>query len=768
MSGESDKSLITRRVFVGGLGLTAVGLYFGVYAPRQKRSPFEKYSALNPDNDADFKGLNPNVFIHVAPVTGLVSVVCHRSEMGQGVRSSLPVLFADELGADMQHVRVIQGEGNAAYGDQNTDGSSSVRGVYQRMRSVAATARMMLISAAAAELKVPESELVAENHEVVHAASGRKLKFGDLAIAAGALPVPAADKVVLRPNAELKRVGTNKLPLIDGPDYVSGKAVFGADVSVPDMLIAVIARPPVLGGKPSGYNRDAALKVPGVRHVVDMPHPQPPYGFQPWGGVAVVAENTWAAMKGRDALELTWDNPAAHASYDTAAYRDELFKSVRAPGTAERNVGDVDAALKSSASTIEAEYYVPHLAHASMEPPVALARYNVARGGSCEVWAPTQNPQAVRTEVARALGIAEDRVQVYVTLLGGAFGRKSKADFCSEAALVSKAVGQPVRVQWTRTDDIHNDYLNAVSAQHLTAGLDSNGKVTAWRHRTAFPPIGSTFAPGVDVASAGDLQQGMLDVVLDVPNVRIEACKAAPHVRVGWLRSVYNIFHAFAINSFLDEVASARKKDPLDNLLELYGPARIHTLQDLGIKELGNYGGSLEEHPVDGERLQGVLKHVATMANWSERAGVAGRGFGIAAHRSFNSYAAVVASVRASSNGAVSVDEVWIALDPGQVINPDRVHAQLEGSVLSGMSHIIHGGVTHAKGAAEQRNFDTLQLVRNQAAPRKIHTAIVESGKPHGGVGEPGVPPVAPAIANAVFALTGKRVREFRPTGVFA
>jgi isoquinoline 1-oxidoreductase subunit beta len=365
------------------------------------------------------------------------------------------------------------------------------------------------------------------------------------------------------------------------------------------------------------------------------------------------------------------------------------------------------------------------------------------------------------TEVGRALGIPETSVTVHVTFLGGGFGRKSKADFCSEAALLSKEMGVPVRVQWNRTDDLHNDYLNAVNAQSLAAGLDEKGKVVAWRHRTAFPPIASTFDASVNEAGLGDLQQGVLDVALAVPNVRAEACKASVHVRVGWLRSVYNIFHAFAVNSFIDEIAHARKQDPKEAMLEIYGPARKISLEELGVKELKNYGQSLEKHPVDAGRLRGVIERATQMAGWSKRNAKKGRAFGLAAHRSFNSYTAVVASVTKKKNGQLWVDEVWIAADAGTIINPDRVRAQMEGSVINGMSYILHGGVTHQNGAVEQNNYDTARIVRMAEAPRKIHVEILRTNNPPGGVGEPGLPPVAPAVANAIFALTGKRMREF-------
>jgi isoquinoline 1-oxidoreductase beta subunit len=757
--------LISRRTFLHTFGLTTAGLYFGVYAlgatkpttePAGSTGPKPKTSA--PEEEKTSIGLNPNVFVHVAP-DGLVTIVCHRSEMGQGIRSSLPVLLADELGADMKRVKIVQGDGDKAYGDQNTDGSNSVRGIYEDMRRAAATARVMLVAAAAARLKVPANSLETRDHFVVQKGTSKKIAFGDLAVEAGKMEIPQPADVKFRPDKELRRVG-KALPLLDGPAYVNGTAPFGADIRLPDMLIAVIARPPVMGATVDKFNEKAALGVAGVKKVVKMPEAKAPYGFQPYGGVAVVAENTWAAMQGRDALAITWDK-GSHGNYTSATYREELLTSVRKPGTVMRNVGDADEALAKAARRVEAEYYVPHLPHVAMEPLSAIARYSKENGGRCEVWAPTQNPQAAMTEVGRALGIPEDHVTVHVTFLGGGFGRKSKADFCSEAALLAKEMGVPVRVQWTRTDDIHNDYLNAVNAQSLAAGLDEKGKLIAWRHRTAFPPIGSTFDSKVNEPGSGDLQQGVLDVALAVPNVRAEACKANVHARIGWLRSVYNIFHAFAVNSFIDEIAHARKQDPKAAMLEIYGPARKISLAELGVKDLKNYGQSLEKHPVDAGRLRGVIERVTEVAGWDKRKSKKGRAFGLAAHRSFNSYTAVVASVTKKKNGALWVDEVWIAVDAGTIINPDRVRAQMEGSVINGMSYILHAGVTHKDGAVEQNNYDGVKIVRMAEAPRKIHVEILRTPNAPGGVGEPGLPPVAPAVANAIFALTGKRMREF-------
>ncbi len=442
---------------------------------------------------------------------------------------------------------------------------------------------------------------------------------------------------------------------------------------------------------------------------------------------------------------------------------DELLASVRKPGTTLRELGDVDAAIKRAARVVEAEYTVPHLAHLPMEPPAAMARW---ANGRVEVWTSTQNPQEARAEAAKVLGIDEAHVTVHVTLLGGGFGRKSKADFVAEAAFLARAAGAPVRVQWTREDDVHHDYYNAVNAQRLRAGLDQGGKVTAWHHRTAFPPIASIFGD-TDRPSAGDLQQGVLDLALDVPNVRAEACRAAAHVRIGWYRSVYNIFHAFAIGSFVDELAHARGVDARQMWLELIGPPRQLGLAELGVHDLKNYGQPLSKHPVDAGRLRRVIERVTEACRWQSRARD-GRAFGLAAHRSFLSYAAVVLALVPDRRRRFRVDEAWISFDAGTVVNQERVHSQLEGAVVMGMSNALYGGITMKDGATVQSNFRDARIVRIGEAPRRIHTDVVMSDAPPAGVGEPGVPPVAPALANAVFALTRQRVRDLPIANAFA
>jgi isoquinoline 1-oxidoreductase beta subunit len=734
---------LSRREFVGGLFVSVVATRVFADEPSGVNAHDAKTAAPQP-----VAGLKPNLFVHVAS-DGKVTIACHRSEMGQGVRSTLPVLLADELGADPAKIRIVQGDGDTRYGDQNTDGSSSVREHYGELRKAAATAREMLVAAAAHRWRVPASSLNAHDDAVWH--GPRSLSFAKLADAAGKLPVPKPDAVKLRPESELVHCFQD-LPNIDARSIATGTAQFGADIRLPGMLIAVIERPPVVGGKVRGYDDKAALAIRGVKKVVRMPEPVAPWKFQPWGGIAVLADNTWAAMRGRAALQIDWDL-GPNTVYDSDTYAKELSAVVHKSGKVARNHGDADAAISRAARVVEAEYHVPHLAHVPMEPPVALARFE---DGACEVWAPTQDPQGAQKEMARVLGIGEDKTTCHVTLLGGAFGRKSKADFVSEAAWLSREVGVPVRVQFTREDDLHHDYYNACNTQLLTAGIEQGGQVSAWRVRTALTPIASLFS-GADQATASDLQQGVTDLPLAIPNVRAETCRAPAYVRVGWLRSVYNIFHAFAAGSFMDELAHARGKDPVDNLHELFGVPRQVTLEELGVDKMRNYGASLEEHPIDTGRMLAVIDKAAQMADWKSRRG---RALGIAAHRSFLTYVAAVASVVRDRGGKIAVDEVWLAYDAGIVVNTERARSQMEGAVIFGMSHAFYGGATMKGGVTEQSNFDSYRLIRMPQTPRRIHVEQVKSGKPPCGVGEPGVPPIAPALANAIFALTGQRIRE--------
>ena len=724
---------VTRRGFVAGIGAAAAGFALGLRWAEAAGTP------------ATFA---PNPFIQIDG-DGVVTIVCARSEMGQGIRSSLHVLIADELGADFTKVRLVQGDGDPRYGDQNTDGSSSIRDFYDAMRTVGAVARQLLVTAAAARWKVPASRLTTHDDAVHDPTTKKSLGFGALVADAAKLPVPKT--APLRPAKELAHVGKD-LPLHDGNDYVTGKAAFAADVSVPGMLTAVIARPPAVFGTASHVDDKRAKAVPGVRHIVPLPYAKPPAKSQPLGGVAVVADHTWAALRGRAALDITWEG-GANGKHDSDAYLAELSAAVKQPGEKVRAVGDAERALGAAAKRVEAEYVLPYLAHAPMEPPAAVAKFD---GGRCEVWTCTQSPQDARDEVADALGIAKDKVTIHVTFLGGGFGRKSIPDYVVEAALLSRAVKAPVRVQWTREDDLRHGYYHACSVQALAAGLDAGGNLTAWRHRIAYPSIGSTFDAKV-VRPTFELGLGVTDLPLAIPNVLVETAPAPAHVRIGWLRSVANIQQAFAVQCFIDELAHATKRDPRDMQLRVLGKARQLTPAEQGVPKLGNYGAPLDKHPIDVARHHRVLERVTKAAGWDKRAG---RALGLAVHRSFLTYVAVVAQVSKGPRGELRVDEAWIAADPGTIVNADRVKAQLEGAFIFGVSAVLHGAITVANGGVVQTNYRDYPLARITEAPRRIHIDLIQSDGPPGGVGEPGVPPVAPAIANAVFALTGQRERK--------
>ena len=726
---------VTRRSFLSGLGAVTAGLALGV-----------RFA------DASNKGLFlPNPFIQIGH-DGIVMITCQRSEMGQGIRSSLPVLIADELGADPAKMVVVQADGDPRYVDQSTDGSTSIREFYDAMRMVGAVARTMLITAAAERWRVPAADLTTHDDAVHDPKRKRSLPFAEVAPAAGMLPVPKT--ATLRPTSELVHVGT-ELPLRDGPAYVTGAAQFGADVRLPGMLIATIARPPSVFGKATSVFSADAKKIPGVRQIVELPAPTPPADAKPLGGVAVLADTTWAAMRGRAALAITWDK-GPNGDYDSVEYEKRLLIAVRQPGAVARTTGNAEQALASASRVVEAEYLVPHLVHAPMEPPAALANVD---GDRAELWACTQDPQGLREEVAKALGIPEAQVIVHVTLLGGGFGRKSIPAYALEAALLSRAAKAPVRVQWTREDEIRHAYYHTVSAQHLAAGLDATGNLVAWRHRLAYPSISATFAEKTVHPSAGELGMGVLDLPLAIPNVRVETGMARAHVRIGWMRSVCNIQQAFAVQSFIAELAHATSRDPRDMLLAVLGPARTLTPQDQGVDKLGNYGAPLDKHPIDVGRFHRVIERVTAAAAW-DTAKTQGRALGLAVHRSFLSYIAVVAQVSRGPRDELRVDEAWICADAGKIINLDRVKAQLEGAFIFGMSAALHGAITIKEGAVVQRNFRDYPIVRMPAAPRAIHLDIVPSEGPPGGIGEPGVPPVAPAIMNAWFALTGNRVRD--------
>ncbi len=696
----------------------------------------------------------PSVYLGFEP-NGQVVIVAHRSEMGTGSRTSLPLVVADELDVDWKSVRVEQAIGDTKYGSQNTDGSCSVRDFVQAMHEAGATARLMLERAAAQKWGVPASEVALRMGTVAHAGSNRSAGIGELVSIAAKLPVPAKADLRFKKPDEYRYIGKD-IAALDQHQIITGTATFGMDAKRPGMLYAVVERPPVYDSKVKKFDDSAALKVKGVLRTVELPPFKQPHLFQQLGGVAVLANSTYAAMQGRKKLKVDWDLNPDHASFNSDSYKKELYASVHKPGKVVRNRGDFDTAYAGAAKKIEADYYVPMLSHAPMEPPVAVAEW---RNGKVETWCPTQNPQAVQDAVSAALGIGKDDVICNVTLLGGGFGRKSKPDYVVEAALLSKAAGKPVKVVWTREDDIHFDYFHSVAAMHMKGGLDASGKIQSWLFRSAFPPIASTFAAGEQYGAEFEAGMTLNEILFDVPHIRAENCPAKNHVRQGWMRAVCHLFHAFALHSFVDELAVANNTNYVDYFLKTIGSDRNVDLTTDGTKAWNN-GQSTDTFPLDTGRLRRVLEMCAAKSGYAKFKNGKNSAIGIAAHRSFLSYVATAVEIAIDGQGNLTIPNVWTVADVGQIVMPERVRSQFEGAAVFGTSLAMMGEITADAGRITQANFHNYPVARLKEAPQKIDVTIVESKAPHAGVGEPGAPVIAPAITAAIFAATGKRIRE--------
>ncbi len=669
------------------------------------------------------------------------------------------MIVADELDADWKQVKVVQGTGNEKYGDQDTDGSHSVKSFFDVLRESGASARLMLVRAAAQSWGVPESECRTELSTVIHTPSGKKLGYGELAAAAAKLTVPKKEELQLKSRKDWKYIG-KATPSYDLQSMSTGKAVYGQDVRMDGMLYASVAHPPVYGGSVKSVDDAATLKVTGVKQTATLDPWKPPVGMQALGGVAVIADNTWAAFQGKKKLKIEWTK-SEHSVWNSDAFRKELEATARKPDKVVREVGDVDAAFAKGGKIVEAEYYAPMLAHASMEPPAALAHYT---DGKVEIWAPTQNPQGAQEAVAAAVGLKKEDVTVNVTLLGGAFGRKSFPDFIVEASVLSKKTGKPVKVVWSREDDIKFDTFHSVAAMYFKATLGANGMPTGWLQRSVFPPIASTFDASAQYPDAGEIGLGFSDVPFAIANQRAESGPATAHTRIGWLRSVANIYHSYGVHSFVGECAHAAGKDQVEYVLALLGPDRIIPKSELP-KDYTNYDSDLGQYPLDISRYRRVVQMAADKSGWGKKKLGNGFGMGIAVHRSFLTYVATVVQAEVK-DGQVIVHRVDTALDAGTIVNPTTVRQQFEGAAVMGTSIAFYGEITATNGVIDQSNYDTFQVARMNVAPRETNVYIVESDAPPAGVGEPGLPPFAPALYNAIFSATGKRYREMPLTKV--
>ncbi|WP_165220526.1 xanthine dehydrogenase family protein molybdopterin-binding subunit [Aquisphaera insulae] len=703
---------VSRRDFLRTGLLAGGGLVLGLHlpslAPARPPEAREEPFALN-------------AFVRIGPDDS-VTVLVNHSEMGQGPYTSVPMLVAEELDADWSKVRfaaapVAAVYNHTVYGVQMTGGSTSTWTEWERVRKAGAAARAMLIAAAAAEWGVEPATCGTEPGRVVHAASGRRIPYGRLAEKAADLKPP--EHFALKDPKDFRIVGRSTHRL-DTPDKVNGGAVFGLDVQLPGMLVALVARPPVLGGKVKSFNADRARAVPGVRHVLQIPR-----------GIAVVADGFWPAKKGREALEVDWDDGPL-SGLDSRAQLEHYAELAKQPGVAARKVGDAAEALRKADRTFEAEYDLPYLAHAPMEPLNCVAD---VRADRCEVWVGTQFQTGDRDAAAQESGLKPEQVTLHTTLLGGGFGRRAVLDghFVREAVQISRAVGAPVKVIWTREDDTRGGYYRPRAYHAVRAALDASGAPAAWEHHVVVQSflVGTPFAmlikDGVDMTAV----EGAADLPYAIPNIRVDWHQAPEGVPTQWWRSVGHSHTAFVVETLIDELAHAAGKDPLEFRRGLLG-----------------------EHP----RVRRVLEFVAEKAGWG-RPTPPGRGRGIAVHESFGSYAAHVAEVSVSEAGKVRVHRVVAAIDCGPVVNPDTILAQLEGGTAFGLTAALHGEISFENGRVKQRNFHDYPLLRMHEMP-VVEPYIVPSTDRMGGVGEPGVPSVAPALANAIFAACGKRLRR--------
>ena len=709
--------------------------------------------------------VRPNLFVEISD-DGTVTLTCSRSEMGQGVRTGIPMILADELEADWQRVKIWQAPGDetkfdpAGKDQQNTDGSRSTRHHFEIMRQLGAAGRYVLEQAAAKKWGVDPAEVYAKDHRIYHSGTGDWFDFGEVVDAAADIVVPTGDAAPkLKDKSQWKYIGRD-MPMVDNYDMSTGGATYGADISVPGMKIAVVARPPVYRGKVKSYDASEALKVQGVEQVIEIPPlaDDMPAEFRALGGIAVIGTNTWSVMEGRDRLVIEWDD-GPNVTHDSSTYNGELVVAARTGGHVIRDRGNVDEAMGAAARVMEAEYFVPYFIHTPMEPPVAMVD---ATRMPVKVVTSTQAPNWVRQYVAEALGLEQTDVECEVTLLGGGFGRKSKPDFACEAAILSAKIGAPVRVQWTREDEIRHGFYHAASAHRLKAGLDDAGKVTAWHHSGAWPTLIALWAPQMRTGHALEYGLGLIDTPYnEVPNLRIENGEIDAMIRVGWYRSVNNIQHAFAMNCFANELAEAAGRDPVEFLLELIGDADVMDLTMDGVPEHWNYGDSIEDWPIMPKRLSNVLRVVAEKSGYGKSM-PAGHGLGIACHRSFHSYVGCAVHVVVRDDGSLHIPQVDMAIDCGRYVNPEGVKKQMEGAAIYGHSVAMHGQITTTQGAVDQSNFHDYTITRMDDAPLDVRTHIVEDFthlKPCG-VGEPGVPPYTPALVNAIYNATGKRIRR--------
>ncbi|MBT5440463.1 MAG: xanthine dehydrogenase family protein molybdopterin-binding subunit [Candidatus Marinimicrobia bacterium] len=693
-----------RRDFLKISYSASMGLVIGIALPIKNRLMSE-----NIIKDT----FDPNVWVSIQQ-DNIINIITAKSEMGQHIRSSIPMIVAEELNADWSKVKVVQADTHPnKYGSQSTGGSGSIRRSYMRLRKAGATAKELLIQAASIKWDVPQNELKAEMNQIFHAKSKKSIKYGDLILIAGKLDPPSDPK--LKDEKDFTIIG-NSLPGLDTKSRVDGTAKFGIDIRIPNMLYATVAKCQTFGGAVKSFKAKKAKKINGVKYV-----------FEVEGGIAVVATNTWSAIKGQSALDIEWEHG------DFYSWNSEKIKKMmedKSPKNAviAKDSGDTKK-IKNDLS-VESQYEVSFTSHATMEPMNCVAQVNK---NSVELWVPTQSPQRIQSSIAEKLNLKIEKVKVNVTLMGGGFGRRLFSDFIPDAVEISKKIKKPVKLLWTREDDMRHDYYRPASIHKLKGSISDVKKIESWQHRIISPSISGQRSP--ERFKNGELDRsavnGANNLPYDIPNILVDYIMTNTKVPVGWWRSVYNSQNAFANEVFIDELAYKAGIDSLEFRMKMLNNSPRH-------KE--------------------VLKLAAEKANWG-RSLTKGQGMGIAVHESFGSWSAQVATVSISKDRNISVDKIVASVDCGTVINPDGVKAQMEGSIVYGLTSTLKGEITIDKGAVSQSNFHDFELLQMNEMP-KVEIYIVPSLEPPGGAGEPGLPPVAPAVANAIFNATGKRVRK--------
>lgn len=705
----------SRRQFFKDSAALMGGLVIGFYLPMKGG---RAYAADAPPKPV----YPPNAFIRIANDNS-ITIVVNKSEMGQGVYTSLPMLIAEELEADWGRISVESAPVAAVYnhtsfGMQMTGGSSSIPSSWEQLRRVGASARILLIRAAARQWGVPESECHAENSRVIHARSGKTASYGALADAAAKLPLP--DNVALKSPMDFKLIGKSTKRL-DTPAKINGSAQFGLDVYLPGMLTVVIARSPVFGGRVKSFDAAEARKLPGVQGAYQVPT-----------GIAVAATGFWPAKIARDLLEIEWDEGPG-AALSSSKMRAEYLELARQPGAVARKDGDTVQGFKAAHKSVSAEYEVPYLAHAAMEPLNVVVDL---KPDHCSIWTGTQAQTMDRAMAAKTAGLKPEQVEIHTTFLGGGFGRRAnpRSDFVIEAVQVAMAVGQPVKVVWTREDDTRGGNYRPMWADHIEAGIAKDGKPLVWKHTIVGQSIvaDTSFEAfltknGIDATSV----EGAATLPYVIPNLQVELHSPKNAVPVQWWRSVGHSHTAFVVETMIDELAQLAGKDPVAYRLSILPAA---------------------------SRYRGVLQLAAEKAGWGKKKLPAGHAYGVAVHKSFDSYVAEIAEV-SLENGKIRVHRVVAAVDCGLVINPDGVRQQIESGIVYGLSAALHGAITLENGRVVQSNFHDYAPLRFSEMPQ-VEVHIVASSEPPTGIGEPGTPPIAPAVANAVFTLTGKRLRR--------